>query len=185
MSGNAFCIFGVGRYTCIFGCTDVAGFGRGAAAIAGLGFCASEEEDLVEVTKKGRDAVAATMTGFGEASASPMGASTEAEVDAAMKAGLVGAALSPMMTSMAEEDAAAMAGLGDSGEPDGGVVGCRGCRGNGGLRRCSHEPEGGVNGQGGCCGDGRLWRCGHEPKGGIDSRGGCCSDGGFGDVADR
>jgi hypothetical protein len=22
MSGNAFCIFGVGRYTCIFGCTD-------------------------------------------------------------------------------------------------------------------------------------------------------------------
>jgi hypothetical protein len=46
---------------------------------------------------KGGEAGAATTVGFGEASASPMGASTEAEVDAATKAGLVGAATSPMM----------------------------------------------------------------------------------------
>jgi hypothetical protein len=76
-----------------------------------MGFCAPEEEDFVEATKKGGEAGAASMAGFGEAFASPMGASTEAEVDAATKVGLVGAATSPMMVSMTEEDAAAMAGL--------------------------------------------------------------------------
>jgi hypothetical protein len=38
MSGNAFCIFGVGRYTCIFGCTD-----DDATYIRGVG------KDLVDV----------------------------------------------------------------------------------------------------------------------------------------